>query len=91
MAEECLILLGSFPLVPFHFDFDTTSLCTRSFSFSMTEPFPPPLFFISRSPGHRAAAAPGVALCREVEGYGSGGRPRGVGRAVGAVAAGFGL
>ena len=38
-----------------------------------------------------AAAAPGVALCREVEGHWRGGRPRGVGRAVGAVAAGFGV
>ena len=37
------------------------------------------------------AAAPGVALCREVEGYWSGARPRGVGRAAGAVAAGFGV
>ena len=38
--------------------------------------------------GHTAARA---WLCREVEGYGSGARPRGVGRAVGAVAAGFGV
>ena len=38
-----------------------------------------------------AAAAPGVALGREVEGHWRGARPRGVGRAVGAVAAGFGV
>ena len=37
------------------------------------------------------AAASDVALCREVEGHWSGARPRGVGRAVGAVAAGFGV
>ena len=38
-----------------------------------------------------AAPAPGVALCREVEGHWRGARPRGVGRAVGAVAAGRGV
>ena len=36
-------------------------------------------------------AAPGVALCWEVEGHWSRARPRGVGRAAGAVAAGFGV
>ena len=36
-------------------------------------------------------AAPGLALCWEVEGHWCGARPRGVGRAVGAVAAGFGV
>ena len=36
-------------------------------------------------------AAPGLALCWEVEGHWSRARPRGVGRAAGAVAAGFGV